>query len=214
MPDQAGFCSVDVPGQFFYTGLLSQHDNLFRAVIEALALYNNSHLSKGEPKAPWLERLRTDGIYLVDLATIPINRLAPPVRRQARRASVEGCLRRMGELSRDGIVVCHKRTFELLARPMQAASMPLLRHVGIPFPLPNKRKEFVEMVRAAVAAPLPLPVDVDPPSTTTNTGPAQVSGPRNHNPGAAHLWAIDDPTYISEVGGSPIRFTYDRTPRD
>lgn len=135
--------------RFFYADRLEQYDNLFRSVIAAL--YEEGKLSKGESKAPWLERLRSDGVYLIDLASRPINALAPPARRQARIASVDDCLRRIRQLSPKGVVVCHQPSFELLAAPMQAASLPLLHQVGIPFPLPNKRKEFVEKFRSAVA---------------------------------------------------------------
>lgn len=135
--------------RFFYADRLERYDNLFRSVIAAL--YDEDKLSTGSSKAPWLERLRADGVYLIDLAVVPINRLTPPLRREARKASVIDCLGRIREPSPDGIVVCHMPTFKLLAGPLQAASLPLLHQVGIPFPLPNKRKEFVEKVRPAVA---------------------------------------------------------------
>lgn len=145
-PDDRGDLSKR---RFFYADRLEQYDNLFRSVIAAL--YDEDKLSKGASKAPWLERLRADGVYLIDLASTPINALAPPLRRRARIDSVNDCLRRVRELSPDGIVICHKPTFKLLAEPLQAASLPLLHQVGIPFPLPNKRKEFVEKIRPAVA---------------------------------------------------------------
>ena len=121
--------------RFFYADRLERHDNLFRSMI--VALYNEGKLATGSSKAPWLERLRADGVHLIDLAVDPINRLTPPRRRAARKSNVSNCLRRIRELSHDGIVVCHIPTFKLLAEPLQAASLPLLHQVGIPFPLPN-----------------------------------------------------------------------------
>lgn len=82
---------------------------------------------------------------------MPINKLPRPARRRARVASVDDCLGRVLKLSPEGIVICHKPTFKLLSGPLEAASLPLLHQVGIPFPLGNNRQEFVEKVRAAVA---------------------------------------------------------------
>lgn len=44
--------------------------------------------STGQPKRPWLERLRADGVYLVDLVPFPVDKLTSGERRRARREHV------------------------------------------------------------------------------------------------------------------------------
>lgn len=135
--------------RFFYSEPLNQADNLFRSVVAALC--DSGKLTKGDLKEPWLTRLRNEGVYLIDLASRPVNALLPAIRRAALKASVEDCVRRVRVLNPDGIVICHTPTFGLLAGPFRAAHLPLLHDEAIPFPLGNKRSEFVEKVREATA---------------------------------------------------------------
>lgn len=100
--------------RFFYTERLSGSDLLFRGVVDAL--YGSGKLSKGDLKAPWLERLRDDGVFLIDLASAPINGLKGPPRRRARLESVEDCIQRATKLDPEGIVVCHTGTYKVLHR--------------------------------------------------------------------------------------------------
>lgn len=80
-----------------------------------------------------------------------MNALSPAIRRAALKASVEDCVGRVRDLNPDGIVIYHTPTFELLAGPFRAALLPLLHEEAIPFPFGNKRNEFVEKVREAIA---------------------------------------------------------------
>jgi hypothetical protein len=58
--------------RFFYAPTLTRADNLFRAVVKPF--YGQWPGRAGEAKAPWLERLRDDGVFLVDLVRFPVNR--------------------------------------------------------------------------------------------------------------------------------------------
>lgn len=135
--------------RFFYSEPLSHADNLFRSV--AAALYNSGKLTKGDSKQPWLERLRTDGVYLIDLAPEPVNALSGAARRSALRANVDDCVKRATELQPEGIIICHGPSFALLKNPLNAAGLPLLHDAPIPFPLGNTRAQFIEDVRSAIA---------------------------------------------------------------
>lgn len=135
--------------RFFYAEPLSHADNLFRSVVQAL--YGSGKLTKGDPKAPWLERLRNDGVYLIDLAARPVNSLGSTARRQARRDGVEACITRATQLDPEGIIVCHTPSYDVLAAPLRAAGLPLLHDEPIPFPLGNTRARFIDMMRDAVA---------------------------------------------------------------
>lgn len=145
-PDDGG----DITNRrFFYTEHLSERDLLFRGVADALC--DSSKLNKGDLKTPWHQRLRDEGLYLIDLASIPVNLMDGSTRRRVLRESVDECVQRVTDLAPDGIAICHTPTFRLLSRPLQAASLPLLHNAPIPFPMGNKRAEFVEKLRAAVA---------------------------------------------------------------
>lgn len=118
--------------RFFYAEPLTQHDSLFRSVVDAL--YCSGKLTKGDPKAPWLERLRDDGVFLIDLATRPVNASDDRAREQARRDGVDACIKRVTQLNPEGIIICHIPSYDLLAVPLRAAGLPLLHEKPIPFP--------------------------------------------------------------------------------
>jgi hypothetical protein len=140
--------------RFFYAEPVAQADNLFRSVVDAL--YGSGKLTKGDLKAPWLERLRDDGVFLIDLAARPVNALSNGARQRARRDGVGACIERAAQLAPEGIIICHTPSYNVLAAPLRAAGLPLLHDEPIPFPLGNTRARFIEKVRDAVAT-LPPP---------------------------------------------------------
>jgi hypothetical protein len=108
--------------RFFYSESLSGSKNLFRSVVSAL--YDSGKLSKGDAKAPWLQRLHDDGVYLIDLASSPVNSLTGSARRAALRNSVDSCVQRAAALAPEGIIVCHTPSFRILVEPLRAANLP------------------------------------------------------------------------------------------
>jgi len=134
--------------RFFYADNLSGRDNLFRAVVEAVL--DEPHLdSQTETKSRWLAQLHDRGVFLIDLVPHPVNGMEGVERRHARKTSVSGCVERAAALAPEGIIVCHKPSFELLRVPLLAAGLPLLHDTAIPFPLGNWRRDFVQGFRAA-----------------------------------------------------------------
>jgi hypothetical protein len=137
--------------RFFYAPTLDQHDNLFRGVVAAL--YEPiPRGSAGKPKRPWLERLRADGVYLVDLVPFPVDKLPTGERRRARREHVPALIRQVQALDPAGVIVCHAPTFSDAAPALRVARVPLLHDDPLPFPLGNMRTAFVVGVRGALAA--------------------------------------------------------------
>ena len=135
--------------RFFYAPALDRRDNLFRGVVHAF--YGPiPRGSSGQPKEPWLECLKRDGVFLIDLVPYPVDKLRPAARRSARRERAADCASEAAALRPEGVIVCHGPTFEVLSPELHAAGATLLHDVPIPFPLGNHRAQFVSMVREAL----------------------------------------------------------------
>ncbi|WP_146072836.1 hypothetical protein [Cryobacterium sp. Y62] len=127
---------------FFYADHLGGADNLFRSVVQAM--YGTTKVDlKQSGKRPWLERLRSDGFYLIDLAPYPVNAGSQAARTRVLRESVAGCVKRAQALNPDEVVVVKSNLYPMLAGPLRAAELSVRQEAGIPFPLGNKRAEFV-----------------------------------------------------------------------
>ncbi len=135
--------------RFFYAPTLTRADNLFRGVVEAV--YGRSPGRAGDAKAPWLERLRAGGFYLIDLVPYPVNALAAGERRRTLREYAPACVGQAVELAPAGVIVCHGPSFDVLAGTMRDAGVPMLHDARIPFPLGNWRATFIERVRDALS---------------------------------------------------------------
>ncbi|MDH6180768.1 hypothetical protein M2152_000950 [Microbacteriaceae bacterium SG_E_30_P1] len=129
--------------RFFYDDALTGKDGLFREVIRAL--YDNPSLVSGpNAKTPWLEKLRADGVFLIDLATVPVNEFSTADRQAALARSISQTVSLAGDLAPDGIVLIKQNVFDLLHRPIRAAGLPLLHDAMIPFPGSGQQKRFRE----------------------------------------------------------------------
>jgi hypothetical protein len=141
--------------RFFYAPVLHQRDNLFRGVVEAFYRCSPGHA--GDLKAPWLDRLRADGVFLIDLVPFPVDKLSPckaearRLRRAARRDHVAACINCAVALDPAGIIICHDGVYRAAAQRMRAGGLPLLHDDSIPFPLYAGRNVFPIKVRAALA---------------------------------------------------------------
>lgn len=142
--------------RFFYAPELTQHDNLFRGVVAALYGPIPGGMT-GTPKKPWLERLKADGVFLVDLVPYPCNQLssnqreARRLRKLAHREHAANCVAAAAALEPAAIIVCHAPSFRALAPLMHETEMPLLHEEPIPFPLGNTRRQFCAGVGKALA---------------------------------------------------------------
>lgn len=135
--------------RFFYAPMLTGADNLFRGVVQAF--YGRAPGTAGDPKTPWLDKLKADGVFLIDLVPFPVNALSSRDRAKARREHVASCVEQARELDPVGVIVCHGPSFKVLNGPMRAAGLQLLHEQPIPFPLGNWRARFADEVSAALA---------------------------------------------------------------
>ena len=144
--------------RYFYDDVLRKADGLFREVVKALC--DAESLRSGvDAKRPWLGALRDAGVFLIDLAPVPVNRLGNE-RTATLAASVADCTLRAQALSPDGVILIKRNVHELLAEPFRQAGLPVLHEQPIPFPGSGQQLRFREHFAAAVAEmdpPLELP---------------------------------------------------------
>ncbi|MCU1579807.1 MAG: hypothetical protein JWP19_2011 [Rhodoglobus sp.] len=146
-PDDGG----DIANRrFFYADNLSGKDGLFREVVRAF--YNDPPLTSGpNAKTPWLEKLRDDGVYLIDLAAVPVNYRSAVEREATLKQNVNETVALSRDLDPQGVVLVKQNVFDLLERPFRAAGLPLLHDAMIPFPGSGQQKRFRERFADALA---------------------------------------------------------------
>jgi len=136
--------------RFFYDENLTGKDGLFREVIRAL--YDDPTLtSRSGAKTPWLEKLKQDGVYLIDLAAVPVNYHSPSERAAALAHNIEAAVALATELAPSGVVLVKQNVFDLLERPVREAGLPLLHGAMIPFPGSGQQKRFRDRFADALA---------------------------------------------------------------
>ena len=118
-------------------------DNLFRGVVAAMYGTTKEDLQQ-RGKRPWLEKLREDGFFLIDLAPSPVNALSSRKRRELLLRSVPGCVTRATQLEPDAVVVVKADLYPMLATPLRTAGLEVPQDGPIAFPLGNTRADFVD----------------------------------------------------------------------
>lgn len=102
-------------------------------------------------KTTFLQRLRDDGVWLIDAVEEPIDKRSASARRRAISAATPHLVWRVRELAPTiGVIICHSVVFELTAPALRASGAMVLHSAPLPFPLGNWRAQFVDGVRAAL----------------------------------------------------------------
>ena len=137
--------------RLFYDDDLSGRDGLFRQVVQML--FDGSDIKSGRgAKRPWLEKLRDRGVYLIDLASVPVNNHSRSDRAAALDQNISATVTLASELAPDGIVLIKKNVFELLSEPLRAAGLPVRHDEFIPFPASGQQTSFRERFAAAISS--------------------------------------------------------------
>ena len=145
-PDDGG---DEANRRFFYDDDLTGRDGLFRQVVSVL--FESPELKSGSgAKVSWLEKLRDRGVYLIDLASVPVNYHSRADRAAALQRNIESTVTLVGELAPDGIVLIKKNVFEMLHEPLSKAGLLVLHDTPIPFPASGRQLQFRELFQAAV----------------------------------------------------------------
>lgn len=136
--------------RFFYAPKLTA-DNLYRSV--ALALYGQEPAFNERDKPAVLERMRCDGVWLVDAVDVPVNALSSRERKTLISASVPELIEKCKAADPSvGVIICKGPVFTAVARPLGDAGINVLHEQPLPFPLGNWRSKFIEGMRAALSA--------------------------------------------------------------
>ncbi len=102
-------------------------------------------------KASVLALLRHDGFWLIDAVESPINRASSSARRAAIATAVPRVVDRCLDLAPErGVIVCHGKVYVAAAGALRDAGVKLLHDESLPFPLANRRAQFVAGFRAAL----------------------------------------------------------------
>jgi hypothetical protein len=134
--------------RFFYAPTLS-HDNLYRGV--SAALYGSDPDVDIKNKPAVLERLRHDGVWLIDAVDEPVDKRTTAARRKAIAGHAASLADRTKRLAPTvGVLICHGVVFELVAPALRAAGVTVLHDDPLPFPLGNWRAQFVAGARTAL----------------------------------------------------------------
>ncbi|CAE6882519.1 hypothetical protein [Paraburkholderia domus] len=136
--------------RFFYSVTLSQHDNLYRGVSSAL--YGLDVEFDVSQKKGNLQRIKDDGVWLIDAVETPVNSQTKSARRKVIRAAIPNLIERCRELDPSvGVLICHTVVFEEAARQLREAGVAVLHDDALPFPLGNCGARFVDGVRLALS---------------------------------------------------------------
>ncbi|WP_208029791.1 hypothetical protein [Rhabdothermincola sediminis] len=115
------------------------------------ALYGHEPGFDARSKKKLLDRLREDGVWLIDAVDEPIDKRSMSARRRAIGAGVHQLVERVKAIApTTGVLICHGVVFDLVAPGLRAAGVRVLHDEALPFPLGNWRQQFVASARGAL----------------------------------------------------------------
>ena len=118
--------------RYFYFPDVTSHDSLFRYVIKGI--YGTTPDRTNKPH--WLERLKSDGVFLSDLSEEPEG--AADL-----RPHVSGLVERCISLQPEAIILIKTKVYDAAFREVQAAGLPVVDR-RIPFPGSGQQRRFEE----------------------------------------------------------------------
>ena len=126
--------------RYFYFEDVPVHDSLFRHVVEA-ALGDKPT----RDKAPYLDELRAQGVFLVDLSVDPFDD-----RREAIPRCVPDLVRRARDLNPARIVLIGAAVYDAAYAVLRQAGLPVVDQ-RLPYPGSGQQRRFLEGFRALLS---------------------------------------------------------------
>lgn len=142
--------TADSKHEFFYSPSVVSWDPLFRAVVEVLV--GGEFPPAGADKAPYLERLRDEGVYVIETVPFPVAAYSRAERPHLVERFARAAIERAAALEPDGVLIAFNYGFRALGRGLEAAGLRLLHDGPVPFPRGRYRDQFLAALRSAAAA--------------------------------------------------------------
>lgn len=140
--------AADSKHEFFYSPTVVSWDPLFRAVVEVYL--DGEFPPAGADKAPYLERLRDEGVYVIETIPFPVGAYSRAERPHLTTRFARGTVEKAAALNPDGVVIAFNSGFGALGPGLQKAGVRLLHDGPVPFPRGRYREQFIAALRAAV----------------------------------------------------------------
>jgi len=141
--------AADSKHEFFYSPTVVSWDPLFRAVVEVY--FDGEFPAAGADKAPYLTRLRDEGVYVIEAIPFPVGAYSRGERTQLAARFSRAAIERAAALAPDGVLIAFNSGLPSLGPGVEAAGLRLLQDRPVPFPRGRYREQFLAGLRAAVA---------------------------------------------------------------
>jgi len=142
--------AADSKHEFFYSPSVVSWDPLFRAVVDVY--FDGEFPPAGADKAPYLERLRDEGVYVIETVPFPVDAYSRGERPHLTARFARPTIERAASLMPDGVVIAFNSGFRALGPGLERAGLRVLHDGPVPFPRGRYREQFIETLRGIVAA--------------------------------------------------------------
>lgn len=140
--------AADAKHEFFYSSAVVSWDPLFRAVVEVFC--DGEFPPAGADKAPYLERLRESGVYVIETIPFPVGEYSRAERPHFAERFARATVERAVGLRPDGVLIAFNYGFRALGPRLGAAGLRLLQDGPVPFPRGRYREQFLTGLRTAI----------------------------------------------------------------
>lgn len=135
--------------QFYYTDRIRKNDRLFINTIRAFypKMAESSELTLEENKETWLNRLRQDGIYMIEaLEKSQEHEVTKRERQELIKATIPKLIKRVGELveSSTKIILIKSNVFEVACEPLKSAGFTILNTELVDYPGRFNQRDYRE----------------------------------------------------------------------
>jgi len=140
--------AADSKHEFFYSPTVVSWDPLFRAVVEVY--FDGEFPPAGADKRPYLERLRDEGVFVIETIPFPVGAYSRGERPHLTARFARTAIERATALEPEGVVVAFNSGFRALGPGLVKAGLRLLHDAPVPFPRGRYRDQFIEALREIV----------------------------------------------------------------
>ena len=116
--------------RYFYFAEVTSHDSLFRYVVKGI--YGTT--PDRQTKTYWLDRLRSDGVFLIDLSEEPDG--VADLHRH-----VPGLIERCRDIGPEAVILIKTKVYDVAFKALSVSGLPVVDR-RIPFPGSGQQRRF------------------------------------------------------------------------